>query len=46
MPQLIQWATSPWGKSVPIHIAWGLIWIAVIAGLSFMICLLYTSRCV
>jgi cytochrome b subunit of formate dehydrogenase len=37
MPQLIQWATSPWGKSVPIHIAWGLIWIAVIAGLSFMI---------
>jgi len=22
MPQLIQWATSPWGKSVPIHIAW------------------------
>jgi cytochrome b subunit of formate dehydrogenase len=37
MPQLIQWATSPWGKTVPIHIAWGLIWIAVIAGLSFMI---------
>src|SRR6202044_3473057 len=37
MPQLIQWATSPWGKSVPIHIAWDLIWIAVIAGLSFMI---------
>ena len=35
--QLIQWATSPWGKSVPIHIAWGLIWIAVIAGLCFMI---------
>ena len=34
MPQLIQWATSPWGKSVPIHIAWGLIWVAVIAGLS------------
>ncbi len=27
-----QWATSPWGKSVPIHIAWGLIWVAVIAG--------------
>jgi len=37
MPQLIQWATSPWGKSVPIHIAWGLIWIAVIAGLFFLI---------
>ena len=35
--ELIQWATSPWGKSVPIHIAWGLIWVAVIAGLFFMI---------
>ena len=33
----IQWATSPWGQSVPIHIAWGLIWVAVIAGLFFMI---------
>ena len=33
----IQWATSPWGRSVPIHIAWGLIWVAVIAGLFFMI---------
>ena len=31
--ELIQWATSPWGQSVPIHIAWGLIWVAVIAGL-------------
>jgi cytochrome b subunit of formate dehydrogenase len=37
MPQLIQWATSPWGQKVPIHIAWGLMWIALIAGLSFMI---------
>lgn len=37
MPQLIQWATSPWGQKVPIHIAWGLIWIALIAGMSFMI---------
>ncbi len=35
--ELIQWATSPWGKSVPIHIAWGLIWVAVIAGFFFMI---------
>jgi cytochrome b subunit of formate dehydrogenase len=33
----LQWATSPWGQSVPIHIAWGLIWVAVIAGLFFMI---------
>ena len=35
--ELIQWAISPWGKSVPIHIAWGLIWVAVIAGFFFMI---------
>ncbi|MGB7267574.1 MAG: cytochrome b/b6 domain-containing protein, partial [Terracidiphilus sp.] len=35
--ELIQWAISPWGRSVPIHIAWGLIWVAVIAGLFFMI---------
>ena len=35
--ELIQWATSPWGNSVPIHIAWGLIWVAVIAGLFFII---------
>ena len=35
--ELIQWATSPWGKSVPIHIAWSLIWIAVIFGFCFMV---------
>lgn len=35
--KLIQWATGPWGDSVPIHIAWGLMWVAVIAGLFFMI---------
>jgi cytochrome b subunit of formate dehydrogenase len=34
---LIQWATSPWGNSVPIHIAWYLIWVCAIAGLLFMI---------
>ena len=33
----ITWATSPWGKSVPIHIAWYLIWVCAIAGLFFMI---------
>jgi cytochrome b subunit of formate dehydrogenase len=35
--ELIQWATSPWGQSVPIHIAWSLIWIALIAGFCFII---------
>lgn len=34
---LIQWAISPWGKEVPIHIAWFLIWVCAIAGLLFMI---------
>ena len=33
----LQWATSPWGERVPIHIAWFLIWVAAIAGLSFVI---------
>ena len=31
----LEWATDPWGLTVPIHIAWFLIWIAVIAGLLF-----------
>jgi formate dehydrogenase subunit gamma len=33
----IQWAISPWGQKVPIHIAWVLIWVAAIAGLVFMV---------
>jgi formate dehydrogenase subunit gamma len=33
----ITWATSPWGHSVPIHVAWNLIWVAVIASFFFMI---------
>ena len=33
----LEWATSPWGQSVPIHIAWLLIWVALIAGLLFLI---------
>jgi hypothetical protein len=31
----LDWAMSPWGQRVPIHIAWFLIWVAVIAGLLF-----------
>jgi len=34
---LLQWAIDPWGKIVPIHIAWFLIWVAAIAGLLFVI---------
>ena len=33
----LEWARDPWGKLVPIHIAWFLIWVAVIAGLLFFI---------
>ncbi|MGA9861519.1 MAG: cytochrome b/b6 domain-containing protein, partial [Terriglobales bacterium] len=33
----LEWATNPWGQVVPIHIAWFLIWVAVIAGLLFLI---------
>jgi cytochrome b subunit of formate dehydrogenase len=35
--RIITWATDPWGKHVPIHAAWDLIWAAVIAALAFMI---------
>ena len=27
---ILEWATSPWGQRVPIHIAWFLIWVALI----------------
>jgi cytochrome b subunit of formate dehydrogenase len=33
----LEWATSPWGERVPIHIAWFLIWVSLIAGLLFLI---------
>jgi cytochrome b subunit of formate dehydrogenase len=33
---ILEWATSPWGQRVPIHIAWFLIWVALIAGLAFL----------
>ena len=33
----LEWAISPWGQRVPIHIAWFLIWVAAIAGLLFLI---------
>jgi cytochrome b subunit of formate dehydrogenase len=34
---LIQWATSPWGQNVPIHISWILLWVSAIGGLLFLI---------
>jgi cytochrome b subunit of formate dehydrogenase len=35
LDRLLQWAKDPWGQNVPIHIAWFLIWVSVIAGLLF-----------
>ena len=34
---ITQWATSPWGQYVPIHVAWFLIWVAALAGLAFLV---------
>ena len=34
---LIEWAQSPWGQQVPIHIAWSLLWVSAIAGVVFLI---------
>ena len=34
---IVEWATSPLGQNVPIHIAWVLIWVALIAGMLFLV---------
>src|ERR1700733_5460320 len=34
---LLEWAKDPWGLNVPMHIAWFLIWVSVIAGLLWFI---------
>ena len=34
---VVEWAIDPWGQTVPIHIAWILIWVAAIAGLAFLV---------
>ena len=33
----IQWATSPWGERIPVHIYWGLLWVFAIAAVLFLI---------
>jgi formate dehydrogenase subunit gamma len=33
----IVWATSPWGRTVALHVAWYLIWVALLAGFFFMV---------
>jgi len=34
---IIEWARSPWGQDIPIHIAFYLIWVSAIAGFIFLI---------
>jgi len=34
---ILEWATSPLGQRVPIHIAWFLIWVALTVGLVFLV---------
>ncbi len=34
---ILQWAYSPWGQHVPIHIAWDLIYVCAVGGLLFLI---------
>jgi cytochrome b subunit of formate dehydrogenase len=33
---VVEFATNPWGQTVPIHIAFFLIWVSAIAGLAFL----------
>jgi len=35
---IVETAASPWGQTVPIHVAFYLIWVAAIGGLAFLIC--------
>ena len=34
---LITWAQNPWGREVPVHIAWYLLWVSLFAGLAFLV---------
>jgi cytochrome b subunit of formate dehydrogenase len=34
---ILELAKDPWGRTVPIHIAWFLIWVAVIAAMCFLV---------
>ena len=34
---VVEWATSPWGQTIPIHIVWALMYVAAAAGLLFLV---------
>src|SRR5438128_2262504 len=33
---IVEWARSPWGEDVPIHISFFLLWVSAICGLLFL----------
>ncbi|MDP2391537.1 MAG: cytochrome b/b6 domain-containing protein [Acidobacteriota bacterium] len=37
MGNFVEWARSPWGESVLIHISWDLFWAALVGGLLFLL---------
>jgi len=37
MDNFVEWARSPWGESVLIHISWDLFWAAFVGGLLFLL---------
>ncbi len=43
--RVITWALNPWGREVPIHIAWYLLWVSLFAGLAFLIVHAILVRC-
>src|SRR5271170_4842648 len=34
---MIEWARSPWGQDIPIHVSFFLMWVFAIAALAFLI---------
>jgi cytochrome b subunit of formate dehydrogenase len=42
---LITWAQNPWGREVPVHIAWYLLWVSLFAGLAFLVVHAVWTRC-
>jgi cytochrome b subunit of formate dehydrogenase len=34
---IVEWAKSPWGQDIPIHVLWYLIYVSAIAGLAFLV---------
>ncbi|MDP2319468.1 MAG: cytochrome b/b6 domain-containing protein [Acidobacteriota bacterium] len=37
MDNFVEWARSPWGESVLVHISWDLFWAALVGGLLFLL---------